>query len=123
MDKDGQNSPARKKTEGRLESRFLCADLVHVIWAADGQLHEDDGNLEDVSPSGCRLLMGQTISENTAVEIRCGDHVFNGTVRYTRTSDLGFDLGIQFAQRGTWKREDFEPQHLLDVNTLLREND
>src|ERR1017187_6428644 len=88
MDKDGQNSPARKKTEGRLESRFLCADLVHVTWAADGQLHEDDGNLEDVSPSGCRLLMGQTISENTAVEIQCGDNVFNGTVRYTRTSDI-----------------------------------
>ena len=121
MDKDGQNSSVGRKIKGRLESRFLCADLVQVTWTAKGQLHEHGGNLEDTSPSGCRLLMDQTIPEGTAVEIRCGSNVFNGTVRSTRASDIGFDLGIQFTQKGTWKREDFEPRHLLDLNALLRE--
>ena len=97
------------KSEGRLESRFLCADLVQVSWVVDGLVYKDGGNLEDVSPSGCRLLMDQAIPEATPIEIRCGENVCNGTVRYCRSSDIGFDLGIQFDQIGTWSREEFQP--------------
>jgi len=110
-------------SERRLESRFLCADLVRVSWAADGLAHEDGGNLEDVSPSGCRLLMDQAIPEGTPIEIRCGETVFLSTVRYCRSSEIGFDLGIQFSQTGTWNQEEFEPKHLLDMRTLIPEWD
>jgi hypothetical protein len=105
--------------ERRLETRFLCADLVRVSWTAGEVFYDCGGNLEDLSPSGCRLLLDQPIPETTATVIRCGKTEFQGTVRYCRSSDIGFDLGIKFNDRGTWKQEEFEPQHLLDLRNLF----
>jgi hypothetical protein len=107
--------------EKRLEPRFLCADLVRLSWTEDDVVHEDGGNLEDLSPSGCRLLMDHAIPETTPVEFQCGQSAFRGTVRYCRSGEIGFDLGIEFNQPGIWKQEEFEAQHLLDVRTLFSE--
>ena len=110
-----------KQPERRLESRFLCADLVRVSWAADDGFHEADGNLEDVAPSGCRLLMDEGIPEKTSIAIRCDDTLFLGTVQYCHPGEIGFDLGIEFDQIGAWERGKFEPRHLLDVRKLRAE--
>ena len=104
--------------ERRTEYRFLCADLVPVSWMLDGQKHEEHANIEDVSPSGCRLLMDQAVPESTAIEIRCGEHLFHGAVRYCRSTEIGFDIGVQFAQPGTWDRQEFEPKHFFDARSL-----
>jgi PilZ domain len=109
--------------EKRFEHRFLCADIVLVSWISDGLQHEEHGNLEDISPSGCGLLMEQAVSESTDIEVRCEGHAFDGTVRYCRQTEIGFDIGIQFTKAGAWKREEFEPQHLFDVQSLKSERD
>jgi hypothetical protein len=102
----------------RTEHRFLCADIVRVSRMQDGVPHEEHANMEDVSPSGCRLLMDQSVAESTPIEIRCGEHLFHGAVRYCRQTEIGFDIGVQFAQPGAWDREQFEPKHLLDTRSL-----
>jgi len=103
----------------RSEHRFLCSEAVLVSWATDGVRHKDHGNLEDISASGCRLLMEVPISKSTSVEIRCRDHEFRGVVRYCRSTEIGFDIGVQFAQPGAWNRQEFEPKHLFDARSLM----
>ena len=88
---------------------------MRVSWTADEVGHEAGANLEDVAPSGCRLLMDESIPEGTSTAIRCGDTLFLGTVRYCRSCEIGFDLGIEFHQIGAWERGEFEPKHFLDV--------
>jgi hypothetical protein len=107
----------------RTEHRFLCSDIVQVSWIWDGRAHEEHTNMEDVSPSGCRLLMDQAVAESTPIDIRCGEHLFRGAVRYCRQTEIGFDIGVQFTQPGAWDREEFEPKHLLDARSLQRKPD
>jgi len=73
------------------------------------------GNLEDISSSGCRLLMEQAIPQDMIVHVRCGGQEFEGSVRHCRWSQIGFDVGLQFTQAGAWVRQEFEPKHLLDI--------
>jgi len=101
----------------------MCADLVRVSWTADEVMHEAGGNLEDVAPSGCRLLMDEAIPEGTSIVIRCGVTLFVGKVRYCNPCEIGFDIGIEFDHIGAWERGKFEPRHFLDVRKLLPERD
>ena len=101
----------------------MCADLVRVSWTADEVMHEAGGNLEDVAPSGCRLLMDEAIPEGTSIVIRCGETLFVGKVRYCNPCEIGFDIGIEFDHIGAWERGKFEPRHFLDVRKLLPERD
>lgn len=104
--------------ERRFERRFLCSEIVSVSWATDDVRHENHANLEDLSPSGCKLLMEGAVAECAAVEIRIRDHMFRGAVRYCRSTEIGFDIGIQFLQPQAWNRQEFEPEHLFDPRTL-----
>jgi hypothetical protein len=89
----------------------------------DSVLHEEPGNLDDISPSVCRLLMEQAITKSTPVEIRCVEHLFHGSVRYCHRIEIGFAIGVQFTEAGAWKREEFEPKQLFDVRCLNPEPD
>ncbi len=53
-------------------------------------------------------------SESTVVAIRIRGHVFRGAVRHYRSTEIGFDFGVRFAQTGAWKTEEFDPAHLQD---------
>lgn len=90
----------------------MCADLVQVSWPLQ---REETVNLEDISPSGCRLLMEHAIPQETIIQLRCGGQAFQGVVRYCRRSDIGFDIGVQFTEAGAWVRQEFEPKHLLEI--------
>ena len=101
--------------ERRSESRLMCSHLVQVAWTEAGVEHGGVGNLEDVSPSGCRLQMDSAVPHSAAVKVRCGGQLYSGTVRYCQWAAIGFDVGVEFTQPGAWDRQQFEPDYLLDV--------
>jgi hypothetical protein len=94
----------------------MCSELVQVV-LQDGLLHPEPiiGNLEDISPSGGCIQVEEAIREGTDIEILCGGCTLRGKVERCRFVTLGYDVGISFDQKKSWVRNEFEPEHLLDI--------
>ena len=106
--------------ERRAEARMLCADLVHVRWKdKTGRSQKAVANLEDISLSGVCLQLDSPIPRDTRVEIRHPKAAFEGSVRYCLYRDIGYFLGVQFAEGFKWSRRQYRPSHLLDLRTLV----
>jgi hypothetical protein len=41
-------------------------------------------------------------------------------VRYCIYREIGYFVGVQFTAGSKWTRKQFEPQHLLDLERLVR---
>jgi hypothetical protein len=100
--------------EKRSEQRLMCSQLVDVTRTEGGSSHKETCNLEDLSPSGCRLQMEHGLPDGAAVTIHCGELDYPGKIRYSVWTEIGFDVGVQFEHSGLWDRNVFEPEHLLD---------
>lgn len=112
--------------ERRLESRFLCADLVTVEWLADvGSGVESrtvEALLEDISALGACVQVEERIPPGSAISISAisGKHPrFAGHVSYCVYRDYGYFAGIRFADETRWSSRVFEPQHLTDLTALM----
>ena len=53
------------------------------------------GTILDVSKAGLRISCSVAIAADTLVEITCMNVTIEGTVRYARGCDPGFNLGIE----------------------------
>ncbi len=102
--------------ERRAEDRYLCSDLVKILIAGA----EEIANLEDISPSGACVQTEVAVRVGAEIEILCAGCRLKGQVRYCRFVDTGYDVGVQFAQRGSWHPEVYEPQHLLEIPVKRR---
>src|SRR5579871_5604483 len=103
----------------RAALRMLCADLVQVYWE-DGEhrAHETTALLEDISPTGACLQFEVPLPAGTGVRLFCGKEALEGKVRYCVYRDIGYLVGVEFAKGCHWSRQEFEPQHLLDLTGL-----
>lgn len=99
----------------RSEPRFMCADLVKIRIEEAAGVREVVANLEDISPSGAGIQMEVAALEGAEVGILCASGRLNGKVRYCRFDELGFQVGIAFAERRSWTPKRFLPKHLLRV--------
>jgi len=107
--------------EARSEPRYMCADLVKVVVHDAGRPpSEVVANLEDISPSGACIQLDEAIGEGADIELVCSQCRMKGKVRNCRFVDIGYDVGVEFSQRGSWNRERFEPKHLLDIPVALK---
>jgi hypothetical protein len=107
-------------TERRSEPRFMCADLVTVrVGDAEGP-RELVANLEDISPSGACVQMETAVREGADIEILCANCRLKGQVRYCRFTELGYDVGIAFAERKSWNKRRYKPEHLLETPVRRR---
>ena len=122
--------------EQRLESRFLCADLVRVDWLAGENMGKDTGVsfrtveavLEDISALGACVQVEERIPAGSAISISVrsapgGDGSekparFTGEVSYCVYRDYGYFVGIRFSDENRWSRSEFEPQHMTNLATL-----
>src|ERR1019366_6960107 len=107
--------------ERRIESRFLCADLVKVEWLID------DGNktiriaeavLEDISALGACVQVEERIPAGAAILVSVGDEEvarFSGRVSYCVYRDYGYFVGIRFSDETHWSSGTFLPQHLTSL--------
>ena len=105
--------------ERRIEPRLLCADLIELDWTdANGRRHRDVANLEDISATGVCLQLENAVPLNTGVTLRLPEDDLVGIVRYCVHREIGYYLGVEFAEGTRWSASMFKPQHLLDPAKL-----
>jgi hypothetical protein len=106
--------------EKRADSRMLCSELVDVHWQdGHGQPRKVLANLEDISSSGVCLQMDTPVPLDTMLRICHNKGEFQGSVRYCLFREIGYFLGVQLAPGSQWSPQAYEPQHLLDLRTLV----
>jgi hypothetical protein len=98
----------------RSEPRLMCAELVHVVIEGDRATHGTVAVLEDISPSGACVQLERAARQGADVEIVCAKCRLKGKVRYCRFFQIGYDVGIEFDERGAWDQRQYEPDHLLE---------
>ena len=105
--------------ERRIDNRLLCAELVEVCWDHAGRSLRRVANLEDISLTGVCLQMEKSIEPETRVQIRFGDGLLVGVVRYSVYREMGYFIGVELEEKSRWSTQHFKPQHLLDTRALL----
>ncbi len=99
---------------------MLCSELVDVSWQDDqGRQRKALANLEDISVSGICLQMDCPVPLDTLLHICHPKGEFEGSVRYCLYREIGYFLGVQFAPGCKWSPNAYQPQHLLDLRTLV----
>jgi hypothetical protein len=99
---------------------MLCADLVDVCWKDQaGGACKSTALLEDISPSGMCLQFEIPVPLGTPVDVHCPGENLSGIVRYCVYREIGYFVGIELAPSNKWSRQQFEPQHLLDLEELV----
>ena len=99
---------------------MLCSELVDVIWKdRQGRERKSLANLEDISSSGMCLQMDIPVHLDTVVQISYPKGKFEGSVRYCLYREIGYFLGVQFLPGCSWSPENYQPQYLLDLRTLV----
>ena len=99
---------------------MMCADLVEVCWKEPaGRKRKSTALLEDISPSGMCLQFEIPVSIGTIVDVHCPGDKLAGVVRYCVYREIGYFVGVELKPSSRWSRQQFEPQHLLDLEELV----
>ena len=105
--------------ERRLEGRLLCADMVEVEWTdRSGWLWITTALLEDISGNGACLHTEKAMSPGTEVILRIRGAEAPARISYCTLQELGYFLGVEFRNGFHWSKQEFLPQHLLDLSKL-----
>jgi PilZ domain len=103
----------------RKKKRSLCADLIAISWTeGSGRIRSDMGTLQDISAVGACLRLEQSISAGTGVSLYYPKGKYDGKVKYCRSDQSGYLVGIEFDPGYRWSRRDFQPSHLIDFGAL-----
>src|SRR5262245_16068272 len=106
--------------ERRAYPRLLCADMVAVRWSdSRGRVHYVTALLEDIAAHGACLQLEKPLPIDTAITLEHAKGEMKGIVRYCLYREIGYFVGIQFAQDSKWSKSRFVPQHLLDLEQLV----
>jgi hypothetical protein len=115
--------------ERRLESRFLCADLVRVNWLTGHGLDEGresrtvEAVLEDICETGLCIQVDEMIPVGSPVVITVtlasGETQFCGNILYCLYRDFGYFAGIRLLDETKWSSGKFVPQHLTDLRAFV----
>jgi hypothetical protein len=104
----------------RLESRYLCADLVRVDWlAGEDAFTTLEAILEDISPHGACVQLEAPIPVGSTISVSSGDKHFTGFVSYCVCHEHGYFVGIRLSDESKWSNDTFQPQHLTNVRTFM----
>jgi hypothetical protein len=61
-----------------------------------------EGIISDISPSGASVHVYCPLRAGSMIELRQGDHVYRGEIRYCVDSGPDFRLGIQLVPSEQW---------------------
>lgn len=104
----------------RAEARMLCADIVTIRWRdKSGRGRKCSAILEDISTSGACLQLDGPVPVTTVVKICHPKGELQGNVKYCIYRDIGYYVGLQFEADSKWSKNEFQPDHLLDLQKLL----
>jgi hypothetical protein len=110
-----------KTRERRLEGRFLCADVVSLTCLEGKRVRTMEAVLEDISPLGACVQVEEKVPLGTEVVLTAADKRLYGVVSYCVYRDYGYFVGVHFADETHWSRRVFEPDHLISMETLVRQ--
>jgi hypothetical protein len=100
--------------------RMLCADIVEVNWRDEaGKARQATGLLEDICPSGACLQLETAVPVGAQIRWQSPEQVFTGRVRHCLFQEIGYFVGVEFNAASKWSKEEYEPQHLLDLGRLV----
>ena len=85
--------------ERRREPRFLCNGEAHIR-ASNIELGQ--GIVTDISPSGASLYVYCPLIAGSVIELRQGEAVYHGEIRYCVPAGPDFRLGIQLIPPEQW---------------------
>jgi hypothetical protein len=104
----------------RIEPRMLCSDHIEVWWTDEsGRRAKALANLEDISNSGACLQIDSPVASGAVIHICHPKLEIEARVKYCVFRDIGYFVGVQFADGFEWDENLFQPKHLLDPRTLL----
>jgi hypothetical protein len=104
----------------RRDKRFLCADLVELVWRDNrGRAIRRIGNLENICAGGVCLQLEAPLERGTKIYMPCTRCTFHGIVRYVLDREDSYVIGVEFDKSNLWSRKLFDPQHLLDPDAAL----
>jgi hypothetical protein len=107
--------------ERRAEGRILCADMVNIRWTdSAGRHHRATALLEDIAPHGACLQVETAVPPDGDIVVEHAKARMHGMVRYCVYREIGYFVGVQFTPDCEWSRNKFTPQHLLDLEELVR---
>src|SRR5437764_4306461 len=108
-------------TERRLDSRYLCADLVRVNWLAEeneSDFRTVEAVLEDISTLGGCIQVEEPIPLGAKVMISLQDARFSGRASYCVYREYGYFVGVRFSDDTKWSTGVVEPMHLTNLQTI-----
>src|SRR5262249_39574452 len=79
--------------------------------------------LEDISASGACLQLETSVPLGSVVRWHSPKEEFAGVVRYCVYREIGYFTGVQFDPASRWSKAKYRPQHLLDLDRLIRRTD
>ena len=88
-----------KRDERRREPRFPCAGEARIVDCASG-IDLGEGLISDISASGASVQVYCPLNVGAVVELRQGENVYRGEIRYCVPSGPDFRLGIKFIPPG-----------------------
>ncbi len=100
---------------------MLCADMVEVCWRDQaGRTWKATGLLEDISACGACLQMETAVPLEAEIHWESPQQAFTGRVRYCEYREIGYFVGVEFEPESRWSKETYRPQHLLDLQQLIK---
>jgi hypothetical protein len=107
--------------ERRIESRYLCADLVQVDWmVGEDEFRTEQAVLEDISSAGGCVQLEGPVPLGATLTISIRNEVFTGYVCYCFYRDYGYFVGVRFSAETTWDANKVVPDHLTNLHELAR---
>jgi hypothetical protein len=94
-----------------LVGRYLCSELVKLSSGLTV-------NLEEIWEEGAAIESDDELRVGDAIELKCGDHTFAGTVTLAMKHEFGYRVEMDFATGIRWTPGSFRPQHILDPQEL-----
>lgn len=103
---------------------MLCADLVDVQWRDQaGRARRIVANLEDISLSGACIQMDKPIPLQTKVKVTYPGGELRAIIRYCVYREIGYFIGLEFAEGSRWSQQEYRPQHMLDPRRLMNKKE
>jgi hypothetical protein len=100
---------------------MLCADMVSAYWKDKaGRKRRATALLEDISASGACLQFESSVPLGVTLSWSCSHQQFAGEVRYCVYREIGYFVGVEFDPHSRWSKKGYRPQHLLDLQKLVR---
>ena len=95
--------------------------MVEVCWKDQvGRTRKATGLLEDISASGACLQLETPVPLEAEIHWESPQQVFVGRVRYCVYREIGYFVGVEFDPASKWSKKTYQPQHLLDLQRLMK---